>query len=269
MQVRLAPRLYQAVMIKHFFRGRQLVFTLLVIIGALVMGRLGIWQLDRLAQRQAINSAIQARRAEPPVPLTPELAADTTQEYRRVEITGIFDTAQEVVLRNRTLDGATGVHVLTPLRFTSPAGTPLTVLVDRGWLPNTFASATARAPYAAPGGEVLIIGQIRRSQEDFGGPADPPFTAERPRLDAWFRVDIPRITQQVGYPLLPIFVEQLPSANDAELPRPDPLTDLGQGPHLGYAIQWFAFAVILLVGYIAFIVQRQRRADVHNRLQDN
>lgn len=247
-------------MVKQFFRGRQLLVTLLMIVGALVLVRLGIWQLDRLAQRRAINSAIASRQAEPPVPLAPALAADTTQEYRRVELHGVFDSTQEIVLRNRSLDGATGVHVITPLRFTGADGAPLAVLVDRGWLPNIAASAEARAAYAAPAGEVALVGQIRRSQENFGGPADPPFTAERPRLDAWFLVNIPRITEQVGYPLLPVFVEQLPATGDPDLPRRDPLTDLGEGPHLGYAIQWFAFSVILLVGYVVFVLRRQRLA---------
>ena len=43
------------------------------------------------------------------------------------------------------------------------------------------------------------------------------------------------------------------------LPRPDPATDLGEGPHLGYAIQWFAFALILLAGYLTITYQRVRR----------
>ena len=247
-------------MVKQFFRGRQLLATLLMIVGALVLARLGIWQLDRLAQRRAINTAIASRQAEPPVPLTPALAADPAQEYRRVELRGVFDPAQEIVLRNRSVDGVTGVHVLTPLRFTGADGAPLAVLVDRGWLPNIAASAAARAPYAAPTGESTLVGQIRRSQEHFGGPADPPFTAERPRLDAWFLVNIPRITEQAGYPLLPVFVEQLPAAGDPGLPRRDPLTDLGEGPHMAYAVQWFAFAVILLVGYVVFVLRRQRLA---------
>lgn len=246
-------------MIKLLFRGRRLWMTLAVLAGGLVLARLGIWQLDRLAQRRAINAAIQARQAQPPAPLNAALAQDTTQEYRRVELRGVFDQSQEIVQRNRTLGGASGVHVLTPLRLSGAPGDQPAVLVDRGWLPLGQADAAARAAYAAPGGEVTLLGQIRRSQADFGGPDDPPLSAERPRLDAWFHVDIPRIAQQTGYPLLPVFVEQLPAPGDPELPKRDPLTDLGEGPHLGYAIQWFAFALILLAGYLAINYQRRRK----------
>lgn len=246
-------------MLNQLFRGWRLWQTLAVVLIALLFVRLGIWQLDRLSQRRAINAAIQSRMAEQPAPLTPELAQASGQEYRRVVLRGVFDPAQEVVLRNRTLDGAPGVHVLTPLRFAGPGGAPLAVLVDRGWLPLSRAGAEQRQAYAPPAGQVELLGQIRRSQENFGGPDDPPLSAERPRLDAWFHVDIPRISQQTGYALLPVFVEQLAAPGDPELPKPDPLADLGEGPHLGYAIQWFAFAVIALVGYGVFSYQQARR----------
>jgi surfeit locus 1 family protein len=242
-------------MIQALFRGRGLWATLLVVAGTIVLARLGIWQLDRLAQRRAINASITSRMTEPVAPFTPELAADPAAEYRRVELRGVFDASQEIVQRNRSLDGAPGVHVLTPLRLSGGGA----VLVDRGWLPQAQSDASARAAYASPPGEVDLIGQIRRTQTDFGAPYDPPLTADRPRLDAWFHIDVARIGQQTGYPLLPVFVELLPAPGGQPLPRPDPATDLGEGPHLGYAIQWFAFALILLAGYLATTYQRVRR----------
>lgn len=240
-------------MFQALFRGRRLWYTLLVLIGAVILCRLGIWQLDRLAQRRAINAALAARAAQAPVALTPALAEASDQEYRRVEVRGTFDTSQEIVQRNRALDGAPGVHVITPLHL---SGSTATVLVDRGWLPQGESAPEARRAYAAPAGEVTIVGQLRRSQEDYGAPYDPPFTADRPRLDAWFHVQTSRIAQQAGYPLLPVFVEQLPGTGDLALPRPDPTTDLGEGPHLSYAIQWFAFALILVVGYVVFVYRQ-------------
>jgi len=243
-------------MLREFFRGRRLWMTLLVLVGVAVLCRLGVWQLDRLAQRRAINAAIAARMSEPPVPLTNAIAEMDGQEYRRVEVRGVFDSSQEIVQRNRALDGAPGVHVLTPLRL---SGSNTAVLVDRGWLPQGEAAPDARRAYGAPTGEVTLQGQIRRSQENMGAPYDPQFTPDRPRLDAWFHVDIARIAQQTGYLLLPIFVEQLPAPGDLALPRRDPATDLGEGPHLSYAIQWFSFAVILLVGYVALSRRQLKR----------
>jgi surfeit locus 1 family protein len=252
-------------MITHFFRGRRLWMTLLVIAGALGLARLGIWQLDRLAQRRAINSSLKARMAEPVLPLEGTAIDPDALEYRRVEVRGVYDAAQEIVLRNRELDGVPGVHILTPLRI---SGSEAAVLVDRGWIPRDLSDPAARREFAAPPGEVLVAGIARRSQENAGGPQDPPLGPDRPRLDAWFRVNIAAIQQQTGYTLLPIFVEQQPAAPSAEmppgeaaLPRPVATVDLGEGPHLSYAIQWFAFAIILVAGYITFTYQQARRRE--------
>jgi surfeit locus 1 family protein len=113
-------------------------------------------------------------------------------------------------------------------------------------------------------GAVGVRGILRRSQPRRSNmsPADLPLGPERPRLDAWYRVDIPRIQEQVPYPLLPVFLEEEPAAGEParRFPRPDPDIELSEGPHLGYAIQWFAFAGILLGGYTLLFRQRTMRA---------
>jgi surfeit locus 1 family protein len=245
-------------MLRLFFTGRRLWLTLAVVAGAIVCCRLGIWQLDRLAQRRAQNTLISVRMVQPALPLDGSALDPQALDYRRVEVRGVYDSAQEIVLRNQALDGAPGVHVLTPLRL-SAAGTPaLAVLVDRGWLPLERSSPDDRRAYAAEPGEVVVQGIARRSQ-DAGGPQDPPLAAGQTRRDAWFRIDIPQIEPQTGYTLLPIFIAQQPAPGDPPLPQRIPIADLGEGPHLGYAFQWFAFATILLVGYPALVYQQMRR----------
>jgi surfeit locus 1 family protein len=246
-------------MLKALFAGRRLLVTLIVLAGAAGLCRLGIWQLDRLAQRQAINTTIDTRMAQPPAPLAGPAVDPAALEYRRVEVRGVYDPAQEILLRNRALDGVPGVHVITPLRLSDGAA----VLVDRGWLPIDQSRPEARSAFAPPPGEVVVDGVARRSQEGAGGPADPPLAGDE-RRDAWFRVATTQIQAQTGYPLLPIYLEQQPAPGDPELPRRIATSDLGAGPHLGYAIQWFAFAVILLVGYVAFTYQRLRRGARDN-----
>lgn len=241
-------------MLNMLFTGRRLRTTLLVLVGAGVMCGLGVWQLDRLAQRRAANARIDAQMSAPAISLAGTPLDPDALDYRRVAVRGVYDEAQEVVLRNRSLDGVPGVHLITPLRL---SGSDQTVLVDRGWVPLDRSAPEARRAFAEPG-EVVVEGVARRSQPYEGGPVDPPTGPDRPRLDAWFRVDIPRIQQQAGYPLLPVFVEQQPGPGDPALPRRVPTADLGEGPHLSYAIQWFAFATILLGGYLALTYQRTR-----------
>ncbi|MGB9634355.1 MAG: SURF1 family cytochrome oxidase biogenesis protein, partial [Chloroflexaceae bacterium] len=80
------------------------------------------------------------------------------------------------------------------------------------------------------------------------------------RITAWVRVDVARLQNQVAAPLLPLYVEQLPSGDSAALPRPRDPRQLDEGPHLSYAIQWFAFAAILAVVYAALLRQQLREA---------
>jgi surfeit locus 1 family protein len=242
-------------MLKTLFTGRRLWMTILVIVGAIVMIRLGFWQLDRLAQRHAINERIDTRMAQAPLPLAGEPIDPAELEYRRVQVRGVYDPSQEIVLRNRSLDGAPGMHVLTPLRLSDGAA----VLIDRGWLPMDEAKPEARRAYAPPAGEVVVEGIARLSQESPYGPQDPPLRPGEARLDAWFQVNIPRIQQQAGYSLLPIYLEQQPAPGDPPLPRRVATTDLGEGPHLSYAVQWFAFSAILVIGYLAFTYQQVKR----------
>jgi surfeit locus 1 family protein len=245
-------------MLKILFTGRQLWATLLVIASAAVCCRLGIWQLDRLAQRRAQNAWIDARMAAPPMQLTGAPVDPNALDYRQVEVRGVYDPSVEIVLRNRALEGVPGVHIITPLRL---HGNNAAVLVDRGWVPLDHSSPEARRAFAEPG-EIVVQGVARHSEEDAGGPQDPPLAAGQLRRDSWFRVNIRQIEQQVGYKLLPVFIEQQPTPGAPKLPRRIPTTDLGEGPHLSYTIQWFAFAAILLVGYPAFVYQRRRRPSV-------
>jgi len=113
-----------------------------------------------------------------------------------------------------------------------------------------------------------VRGILRQAQVYTGGlaPADPPLGPSRPRLDAWFRVDLPRIQEQMPYKLLPVYLEEdsatvvkttaVPDATP-RFPRPAPDIELSEGPHLAYAIQWFSFAAILLGGYV-LLYQRRR-----------
>jgi surfeit locus 1 family protein len=243
-------------MLKLLFTGRRLWLTLLVLAGALVCCRLGIWQLDRLAQRRAQNALIDERMAQPAVALDGAPIDAAALDYRRVEARGVYDSAQEIVLRGRALDGSPGVRVLTPLRL---GGSDAAVLVDRGWLPLELAAPAARRAYAGSPGEVVVQGVARRSQAGAGGPQDPLLPPGEARRDAWFRADIAGIEQQTGYRLLPLYIEQQPAPGDPELPRRVATSNLGEGSHLSYTVQWFAFAVILVVGYLAWTYQQQKR----------
>lgn len=242
------------------FSRRWLPVTVLVVAGGLLCVRLGIWQLDRLSQRRALNARIEYITALPPV-ILPSAEDLAQQEYRSVRAQGFYEFDRQVALRNQVRAGEYGFHLLTPLRLENgdDADGAHTVLVDRGWIPaEGNQSPEAWHKYDAPG-KVLIAGVIRLSQNR--GEAQPEETAT-PAADGSpgrfaLVIDSAWISKQVGYPLPAFYIQAAPDA-PGTLPAGEiPSLDLGDGPHLGYAIQWFGFALILAAGYGRYVLKQE------------
>ncbi len=246
----------------RFWTARWILTTLLVIAGVGVLVRLGIWQLDRLAQRRAFNARVIVQEQASELNLNQSLvqrAGLFDMEYRRVTVQGEYDFNQEILLRNQELDGKLGFHLLTPLRI---ADSDQSILIDRGWIPYDQAAPELRVKYEEPG-VVTVSGVIRRPQTspDFGGVADPTLAPGETRLDAWNIVNLERIQQQTTLALLTVYIVQAPDAGWTGLPaRQLVVPEISEGPHFGYAMQWFTFAAILGLGY-PFFVRRQLRQN--------
>jgi surfeit locus 1 family protein len=232
--------------------------TLLVIAAVAVLIRLGIWQLDRLDQRRAFNAQVESARKQPALDLNEGQPADIAQmEWRAVEFAGKYDFANQVAVRNQYYAGQYGYHLMTPILSQG-----LAVLVDRGWIPADGNSTPEDwRKYDVPG-EVRVEGQIRLGQGKpaFGGIADA-LPADGSKLQVWNNADIEQIATQLPYPILPVYIQQQPDAADEDPPIPfQPTIELTEGPHFGYALQWFTFAAILLIGYPFFIGKQEARS---------
>jgi surfeit locus 1 family protein len=238
--------------VKKIFSRAWLITTLLVFAGSAVCVRLGIWQLDRLKQRRAFNAQVISMCAASPLNLNQNLPADiSSMEWRAVTVTGEYDFANQVALRNQFNGDQYGYHLITPLRFSGGA-----VLVDRGFIPADGNAAPQDWRKYDETGQVTVTGQIRLGQEKpaFGGVAD----ADAAHLDLWNNLNLNRIAKQSPYPILPVYIQPNVIENDTVPPIPfQPEVDLTEGPHFGYALQWFAFAAILFFGY-PFYLRNQK-----------
>lgn len=221
---------------------------------------LGMWQLRRHDERMLLDDRVETRLAAAARPLDELIRAfgdDPDElELRRAVATGRYLIDDEVILQARTLRGRSGHEVLTPLLLDD--GTA--VLVDRGWVPIDVAGPPVVGA-EPPEGNVAATGYLRATEMRRGlGPVDPP----EGRLDRVSRVDIGRLQQQVGPGLLGVYLvleEQAPPQPD-DLPVPIPAPEPGGGPpHLSYAIQWFAFAGVVAVGYPVLLVRTARRGS--------
>lgn len=242
-----------------FFSRRWWFATLLVIAATLVMIRLGIWQLDRLEGRRAFNAQVTSARAMPLLDLNTEQSDDLiSMEWRAVQVSGTYDFENQIALRNKyNANRELGYHLLTPLLFSGTA-----VLVDRGWIPADSSSAPADWRTFDEPGTVTITGQLRVTQAkpSYGG-TDDTLPTDGSRLWTWWNTDLEKIGAQLPYPILPIFIQPNTSATDGIPPIPyQPTIELTEGPHFGYAIQWFTFATILFLGYPFFVKQQESKS---------
>ena len=225
---------------------RRWAFFALAMIVGMACVRLGFWQLDRLAERQAQNAAARAQLDLPALRLPEDLDGVEDLASRRAAARGIFDPSQEVYLGGRSLDGVAGVHVVTPLHLEQ---SDQTVLVDRGWISDPDYRTESPETWSIDG-PIEVSGVLLPTQREpalailadrLPEPGEPP-------LRLWRALSIPGIRAQLPYPILDVYLmqETPPSAEGAPVPTSE--LDLSEGPHLGYAIQWFAFAAIALAG---------------------
>jgi surfeit locus 1 family protein len=215
---------------------------------------LGIWQIARLHQKQQFNAAVRAGLSAPPVPVETLLLDGVDPlavRYRRVEATGTYDTAHEFVLYGRTQSSQAGNHMLTPLRLADGRA----ILVDRGWVPLEVNEPGA-AGVAPPPGDVQVEGVLFSSEGDPPGAVGQTGVTET----TFAKVDLAKIQSQLPYRIAPDYLllqQQSPPQPD-RFPEPAPLPELSEGPHLSYALQWFTFAAIAIVGFVVLALREGR-----------
>jgi surfeit locus 1 family protein len=225
---------------------------------------LGFWQLRRLEERREGNALVAERMAAPEQPLPQVLDAAQGEparlSFRRVSASGRYLPDEEVLLGPRSINGRPGYHVLTPLDYTGGV-----VLVDRGWVPYEL----DRPPVSQAAGPLgpVEVGGILFPGGPAGGPGPSmPATGE---LDVVPRADLARLGEQVPGPLVPAILqlERQDPAQAATLPVPIPPPVLEEGSHLSYAVQWFLFAAIGLVGYPLLLrrTARDRQPESHDQ----
>lgn len=236
----------------HLIGRRWWWVTLLVLAAIAVMIRLSIWQMDRLQQRRAANALLRQQLQAAPLSLNDVDLQETdltTMPDRQARATGVFDYSEQILLKVQNFQGSAGAHLIAPLRL---EGRDDAVLVDRGWIPESESDPASWSQFDEAG-RVTIEGaiQLTETARNVTPPAEPQ--------DEWFRIDVEAIERQMPYELLPVYVLQSPpEGGNQELPyREAPEIDLSEGPHLGYAVQWAAFALMLGVGYLMFVRRRE------------
>ncbi len=243
-------------------RGKA-VILLAAILSVALTARLGVWQLDRAAQKTALQAALDERRALPPLAmgdLALDAASAADQHHRRITLSGQWQTEATVYLDNRQMQGRPGFYVVTPLLLAD--GTA--VLVQRGWQPRDAADRSRVQPPETPTGLVRVSGRI----------APPPGRLYEFEAEAAGPIrqnlDLQAYGREWRLKLRPLSLLQLdaaapgaaagpsPRAGADGLWRDWPAPSTGVHKHYGYAFQWFALAALILGLYVWFQIIRPR-----------
>jgi surfeit locus 1 family protein len=223
---------------------RKWILSILAISFAAISISLGFWQLRRLSARRAANELLASRRFAAEVPVD-SLPSDTAAaHFRRARVRGTYDYANEIVLTLRGRGGSPGVNILTPLRR---PGNDTAVLINRGWV-------------YSPDGVTIDTKPWREEDSiDANGfvevfPTKGPFDAPNPkRPRSMRRLDKSVLVKLFPYPIANYYVVLTDSARAGHgPPRVEP-APLDEGPHRNYAVQWFSFAAISIIGLVIFL----------------
>ncbi|MEV6598385.1 SURF1 family protein [Actinoplanes sp. NPDC051346] len=253
-------------MYRFLLTPRWLAAAALTVAASVAMVFLGNWQFHRYTERTAVNERIDAADSTPAAPLTSVLVKPTAagtlgaqpgedKAWTKVTVTGRYDATHEIQARGRTVNSKVGFEILTPLILTD--GTA--VLVDRGWVPSTNGDAVS-PPVAPPPptGEVTVVGQLHLSE------SRPAPIAERDgRIDTR-RIALPRLAQKLPYPVYGAYVLL---SEPAEGYSPIPINHEDAWQNGGYAVQWWAFAVMALLAY-GWQARKEAHGDTPKKLLD-
>jgi surfeit locus 1 family protein len=213
-----------------------------------IMVQLGNWQLSRAQEKDSRQERLDHLSREPAVALPPAEVKLEDFQYRQVEARGEYVPGHTIYLDNKIYKGVAGYHIITPLRI---GASSMHVLVNRGWAPADR-DRSKLPEVRTPPGPVIVSGiattatqkTLELSQDMVSG-------------RVWENLDLNRYRGATGLALQPVMILQKDDVQDG-LVRQWPRPDSGSAKNLGYAVQWFAMALGVLIIYLVLSGKRQR-----------
>jgi len=213
------------------------------LVAAIGFAALGVWQVERLAWKNALVAAIETRSTATPIDLARSDWADAglMQPYQRVAVSGTY-MDHNVLAQAVTARGG-GFWVMTPLLLNDGRA----ILVNRGFVGQGRAAATV-------GGQRADVTGLLRETEAGGG----FLRANDADAGRWYSRDVEAISSTLNLATVaPFFIDADDVAGDDVEGGLTVLTFSNN--HLVYALTWFALAAMVL-GALAFLL-RERRSD--------
>lgn len=207
---------------------------------------LGNWQSRRAEEKLARGRELDEAARHAALVLPPRTVDARDYEFRKVSARGEFLPKYTILLDNKVLRGQVGYQVLTPLRM---AGGDAHVLVNRGWV-AAGVRRDALPPIRTPAGATDVQGVAMV-------PAGYIFELDGKTEEGvvWQNLVLARYAKWSGLKLQPFVLQQTSEAADG-LARVWVRPDTGADKHRGYAFQWYALAITILILYVALSFKR-------------
>lgn len=210
----------------------------------------GNWQLDRAAQKLAMQARLDEGLGRPPIDIGGSPMNPTEVEFHPARAHGTWLPDRTVLIDNKVRGGIPGYHVVTPLRL---SGTNMHLLVQRGWVQGI---PDRREPeIRTPPGEVDVLGELR-----VPGSRVFELSGSTPQGRVWQNLTLDRFREASGLSLQPVLLLQTSDADDG-LVRAWDRPDLGIDKHRGYAFQWFGLALVTACFFAFFTYRNRKRTE--------
>ena len=231
--------------------------TLLYVLLLPLLLRLGFWQLSREQEKLDLLAVYDSRQQQAPVDLQ---TLDPTQDlqYRQVEFSGQADNDHVFLLDNRIVGGQVGYEVLQAVRTADGLG----VFVNRGWMAQGATRADLPMVPPLPGtlevaGSVYVpVGEQVVLDDELMAPGWPKVIQVLEPERMWQVAGL----QGMVFPYTVRVAQGMPGA----LTRNWPVINLSPEMHRGYAVQWFAMALMLTLLYLVYSTRAEPSARDSN-----
>jgi len=217
---------------------------------------LGLWQIERASEKEAFKAVIDSRIQEPVRSLNK--SRDQLQAHSQANAKGKFISEDQFLLDNIIHHGKPGYYIISPFKI---ADTKAIILVNRGWIPqNSDRNILPEIPLPLEKNSIEGVLAMPRSKPVILGSIDQPIS-ETPPL--WYYMDTKVFEQENKYKVLPLVLRLKPS-KESSLIRQWPKFEAKSGMHIGYAIQWFVFALFVLIAYLGLSIKKNNKGSLHD-----
>jgi surfeit locus 1 family protein len=236
----------------------KLGMTLATIVVMAICIKLGSWQYIKAQNKIALQQKMEQGLVEQAVRLPAAVQDVEAWRYKRVVFEGVYEPKYQILLDNRVNDNVVGYHVLTPMKI---EGSQTYVLVNRGWIAGNLNREVPAVD--TPTGKQALEG-------DIVFPLKKVFTLEAPLVKdgpwqmVWQHINMQRYKETVPFAVEPYVVRLAADSGGGGFARNWPIPKDRITVHLGYAYQWFGFALTLLVIYIVLNLKRVNKESENN-----